>query len=317
MNDNINVPNVSQLGGQIFDLARYVDNNTRWGATNPSVGYYPNKGLVVALRSSNYTITPSGQYEITEGQHFMSRIYFSELSKDYKPKKLRKIDYNGLEDEHPRGLEDPKLFFRDGHWHFTCVVPGIAQPGKRAARMAIAKLDHKCTKIIDFQKFPGLDPAVPEKNWMLPYEPSRYFDWIYSPNTIIKNHKITGYMTDHPLTSNLRGGTNLHRLGDDSYLACVHKKYLNITQQVNPSTFANNKQTTMHYTHLFARYDAKGNLLQLSDPFIFFKPGVEFAAGLTMQGKNFLISFGRNDISAHLASMPVATVLESLKPIEY
>ena len=317
MSDISNAPNVSQLGGTVVDLARYVDNNTRWGATNPSIGYYPNKGLVVALRSSNYTITPSGQYEITEGPHFMSRVFFSELTKDYKLRKLRKIDLNGLESEYPRGLEDPKLFFRDGHWHFTCVAPGVPEPGKRASRMAIAKLDHKCTKIIDFEKFPGLDPATPEKNWMLPYEPSRHFDWIYSPNTIIKNHKLTGYLTDHPLTSNLRGGSNLHRLGDDTYLAVVHKKYLNVESQINPATFAKSEQTSMRYTHLFARYDIKGNLLQLSDPFIFFKPGIEFGAGITMQGKNFLISFGRNDVSAHLAIMPVKQVLESLKSIEY
>jgi len=124
-------------------------------------------------------------------------------------------------------------------------------------------------------------------------------------------------MTDHPATANLRGGTNLHRLGDDTYLAVLHKKYLNFTAEVNGATFGNNREAHMRYTHMFARYDVKGNLLQMSDPFIFFKPGIEFGAGITMQGKNFLISFGRNDVSAHLAIMPVKQVLESLKPIEY
>jgi len=197
MSDAIDVPNVSQLGGKVVDLARYVDDNTKWGATNPSVGYYPNKGLVVALRSSNYIIDNQGKYRVVEGPHFISRVWFSELTKDYKLRKLRQIDLDGLETEHPRGLEDPKLFFRDGHWHFTCVAPGLPEPGKRATRMAIAKLDHKCTKIIDFYKVPGLDPATPEKNWMLPYEPSPHFDWIYGPNAIVKNHKLTAYMTDH------------------------------------------------------------------------------------------------------------------------
>jgi len=317
MSDYKDAPNVSQLGGHIVDLARYVDDNIYWGATNPSIGYYPNKGLVTTIRSSNYIIDPQGNYVVQQGKHFMSRIFFSELTKDLKLKKLRQIDLDGLEYQYPRGLEDAKLFFRDGHWNFTCVVPGLPEPGKRASRMAIAKLDHKCTKIIDFQKVPGPDPATPEKNWMVPYAPSPHFDWIYGPNAIVKNHRLTSYMTDHPATSALRGSSNLHLLGDNTYLAVLHKKFLNQTQAINAITFGSSTQATMRYAHYFARYDIKGNLLQMSDPFIFYKPGVEFAAGLVMQGKNFLISFGRNDVSSHIAVMPVKTVLESLKSIDY
>ena len=317
MSDLNDTPNINQLGGRIVDLARYVDNNPHWGATNASIGYQPNKGLVVALRSSNYVITPDGQYKVTEGKHFMSKVYFSELDKDLKMKKLRQIDLSGIDQELPRGLEDPKLFWRDGSWNFTCVVPGIPEPGKRAARMAIAKLDHKCTKVVDFQKFPGPDPGVPEKNWMVPYEPNPNFDWVYGPNAIVKNHRLTSYMTDHPVTTQLRGSSNLHQLGTGDYIAVLHKKYLNQQQQVNRVTFSSETRTTMSYVHYFGRYDMKGNLLELSKPFIFFKHGVEFAAGLTMQGKDFLISFGRADVSSHIAVMPVRTVLESLQPIEY
>lgn len=317
MSDHKDAPNISQLGGRVVDLARYVDNNVNWGATNPSIGYYPNKGLVTTIRSSNYIIDPQGNYVVQEGHHFVSRIFFSELTKDLKLRKLRQIDLNGLESDYPRGLEDAKLFFRDGHWHFTCVVPGVPEPGKRASRMAIAKLDHKCTKIIDFKKYPGPDPGTPEKNWMVPYQPSPHFDWIYGPNAIVKNHQLRTYMTDHPTTTALRGSSNLHLLGDGTYLAVLHKKYLNRTQQVNAATFGFTTQSSMNYTHMFARYDVKGNLLQISDPFIFYKPGVEFAAGLTMRDKDFLISFGRQDVSSHIAILPVRTVIESLKSIDY
>lgn len=310
-------PNIKQLGGNVVDLARYVSDNTKWSATNPSIGYYPNKGTVVAIRSSNYVISENGTYTLTEGEQFVARVYFAELSNDLKLKKLREIDLSGIEQELPRGLEDPKVFFRDGHWHFTCVVPGIPEPGRRAARMAIAKLDHKCTKVIEFTKMPGMDPGTPEKNWMLPYEQNPNFDWIYGPNTIVKNHKLTSYMTDHPNTTTLRGSSNLHKLGDDTYLAVVHKKFLTKQQLVNKATFAYEETAAMKYTHMFARYDMKGNLLAISKPFIFYKAGIEFAAGLIMQGKNFLISFGRNDVSSHIAVIPVKTVLESLHPIEY
>lgn len=317
MSDLENTPNITQLGGHIVDLARYVNNNTNWGATNPSIGYQPNKGLVVALRSSNYIINAQGNYQIVEGKHFMSKVYFSELDKDLKMRKLREIDLSDIDHDLPRGVEDAKLFWRDGSWNFTCVVPGLPESGKRAARMAIAKLDHKCTKVIDFQKFPGPDPGTPEKNWMVPYEPNPNFDWIYGPNAIVKNHKLTSYMTDHPTTTQLRGSSNLHKLGDNTYIAVLHKKYLNRQQEINRVTFASDTQVSMRYVHMFGRYDTKGNLLEISKPFIFSKPGVEFAAGLTMRGKDFLISFGRNDVSSHIAVLPVRTVFESLQAIEY
>lgn len=317
MNDIDNLPNIKQLGGQIVDVARYVTDNSRWGATNPSIGYYPNKGMVLALRSSNYVIDEAGNYRITEGDRFVANVWWAELSKDLKPKKLRQIDLSEIERDLPRGLEDPKVFYRDGAWHFTCVVPGIPEPGKRAARMGIARLDYKCTKVIDLEVFPGPDPATPEKNWMIPYDPNPHFDWIYGPNAIVKNHKLTSYMTDHPATTQLRGSSNLHRLGDDTYIAVLHKKYLTKEQIRNLTTFGVQETATMRYTHMFARYDIKGNLLALSKPFIFYKPGIEFASGLIMRGRNFLISFGRNDVSSHIAMLPIRTVLESLHPIDY
>lgn len=317
MNDIDKLPTIRQLGGRVLDVARYVSDDTRWSATNASIGYYPNKGTVMAMRSSNYTIDDNGGYRITEGTKYVSRVYWSELDKDLKLKKLRQIDFSDVDRELPRGVEDPKVFFRDGAWHFTCVVPGTAEPGKRATRMAIARLDYKCTKVIDLRVFPGPDPAVAEKNWMIPYEPSPHFDWIYGPNAIVKNHKLTSYMTDHPQTGQLRGSSNLHKLGDESYLAVLHKKYLTSHQIRNDRTFSTEERSSLRYTHYFARYDLKGNLLQLSKPFLFYQPGIEFAAGLIMQGKDFLISFGRNDVSSHIAVMPVRAVLESLQSIEY
>lgn len=317
MNDIDKLPTIRQLGGEVFDVARYISDNTRWSATNPSIGYYPNKGTVMAIRSSNYIIDDNGIYRITEGDRYISRVYWSELDKNLKPKKLRQIDFSEIDRELPRGLEDPKVFYRDGAWHFTCVVPGIPEPGRRAARMGIARLDYKCTKVVDLEVFPGPDPATPEKNWMIPYDKNPNFDWVYGPNAIVKNHQLRSYMTDHPQTSQLRGSSNLHKLGDDSYLAVLHKKYLTREQVRNPMTFSTEEKSAMRYTHCFARYDMKGNLLQLSKPFIFHQPGIEFAAGLIMSGKNFLISFGRNDVSSHIASIPVRTVLESLQPVEY
>ena len=70
------------------------------------------------------------------------------------------------------------------------------------------------------------------------------------------------------------------------------------------------------YVHYFAQYDQKGMIQKISKGFIFEKMGVEFAAGLCEQGKNFLISYGSKDVSCHIASLPKEIVLKSLHPVK-
>jgi len=137
-------PTIHQIGGVVTDVRRLVDpTNKNWGATNPSIGYHAKKGFVLAIRSSNYVIMGNGSYTVTEGSTIKSHVWFAELDDELKCKNLRKIDVSGLGIDLDRGLEDPKLFWRDGAWHFTCVT--MEQGHTPVARMAIAKLDPKCT----------------------------------------------------------------------------------------------------------------------------------------------------------------------------
>jgi hypothetical protein len=314
INSNLNeIPTVKQLGGYVVDLIRYVrKDNPNWSAFNPSIGYHPKRGLVTTIRSSNYFINNNKAYKILEGSNFNSEVWFSELDQNLKLKNLRKIDFDGIELK--RGAEDAKVFYRDGAWHFTCVIMDYKIS---AARMAVAELDYKCKKVVDFTIYSGVDAKIPEKNWMLPYEKNPHFDFVYGPNATVKDNKLTVYMQDKVELSNLRGNTNLHQLGDGSYLAVVHSKKDRTTKEVNPNTFGVETYRDMDYLHYFAKYDKWGHMTHLSKPFRFYKPGVEFAGGIVMRGKEFLISFGKEDVSSHIASLPVATVLESLNPIKY
>jgi hypothetical protein len=311
-----NAPTIKQLGGSVVDLLRNVERSRpSWSAFNPSIGYQNKKGMAIAIRSSNFIINSAKSYQLLEGNSFKSQVWFSELDNNLKLRNLRKIDFDGLESEFPRGFEDPKLFWRDSSWNFTCVVTEGDHPG--VARTAVAKLDSKAVKVIDFVQYPGPEPMRPEKNWMAPYQQNPHFDFVYGPNATIKNNRLTSYMTDKPELSMLRGSTNLHLLGNDTYLAVLHKKYSQVARGVSPATFGTVQTQDMHYFHYFAQYDYKGNIIGLSRPFQFYKSGVEFAAGLIMREKDFLISFGREDVSSHIAVLPVKTVLESLQPITY
>lgn len=309
-------PTIKHLGGHILDLRRLArPDNKNWSATNPSIGKHPTKNqYVIAIRSSNYVITNKGVYQVTEGNLIRAEVWFSELDKDLKIKELRKVDLNGLEIDYNRGVEDPKLFWRDGSWYFTCVILEGHTP---IARMGIARLDSKCRKVVDLVKLPGIEAKRPEKNWMVSYEHNPNFDFIYGPNQVIKDGVMHAWMTDTPELSMLRGTTNLHDLGDGTYLSVMHKKLQKNFSYYDPTTFGSYVANNHNYVHCFVKHDPEGFIESISQPFQFYKPGIEFAAGLVEKGDNFVISFGREDVSSHLAVLPKETVLKSLLPIEY
>jgi len=302
------VPSIHQLGGEIKNVRRLIDPKIReWSATNLSISYHESTGYIGMLRSGNYVITPNGKYEVVTGDIIRSKIYISEFdSETYKLTNLRMLDTENISKEGPlrRGLEDPKLFWRDGAWHFTCVTMEKGHTEK--ARMAICRLSDDLKSIVSFEKFAGIDAHKPEKNWMLSPEPNQYFDWIYGPTSTIKNNKMTTYMSDNQQIASLRGNSNLHLLEDGTYLAVVHRLFTRIIMN----------NTHRFYVHYFSQYDKKGKIIALSRGFIFEDRGTEFAAGLTTQGDNFLVSYGSKDVSSHIAILPQELVLKSLLPIK-
>jgi len=308
-------PTIKELGGQIYDVRRLVNPDDKlWSATNPSIAHHPKKGYVIAIRSSNYVITGTGKYEVTTGDTIKSNVWFSELDKNWKCTNLRQIDVSKCGMVIKRGLEDPKLFWRDNAWHFTCVVMEEHTP---RARMAIAKLDPKCTKVVSIEKFPGIDSARPEKNWMLAPEPNPNFDFIYGPNATFKDGMLSTWMTDHPDITALRGNTNLHPLGDGTYMAVTHRMFGKADTVWVPQTFGTVNMYLRNYVHYFTRYDDEGYIIGVSRGFQFVESGVEFAAGITSHENDFLISFGRKDVSSHIARLPIELVYKSLQPIRY
>lgn len=308
-------PNIPELGGKIVDLLRYVNPEDRnWSAFNPSIGHNGKSLYVTTIRSSNYIIDQLGSYIPLFGKDFLSRLYFSEFDRDWKLKKLRRIDFDGLDVAFNRGVEDAKLFYRDG-WFFTGVV--LEKEHTPAARMAIFELDIRKNKVVSYTKIPGRDPKVPEKNWMVPYEPNEHFDWVYGPNQTVSGHISQTWMTDCEAIHNLRGNSNLISLDDDTYLGVMHRTFYNKTSPYVATTFSTVQSQLRDYVHYFVRFDKYGYIQEMSKGFRFYKPGVEFAAGLVFKGDQAIISFGRNDISSHLAFINKKTILKSLSPIQY
>jgi hypothetical protein len=108
----------------------------------------------------------------------------------------------------------------------------------------------------------------------------------------------------------IRGNTNLWKMPDDTYIAVVHSLYLKMTKMVT------HMKTERTYTHQFTRYNEKGEIIGISEEFVFQKMQVEFAAGIVVKGNDFIISYGVEDASSHFASIPVKNVLKMIKPIK-
>lgn len=303
-----NYPSIKDLRGEIHNVRRLVDPNIKeWSATNLSVSYHESTGYIGMFRSGNYVITPRGEYKVTMLDTIKSKIYIGEFDETtYKLKDVRLLEVENLSKEFPikRGLEDPKLFYRDGSWHFTAVT--MEKTHTTVARMSICRLNDDLTKIVDFQKVTGVDAAKPEKNWMLPNEQNPNFDWIYGGNAIVKDGYVIQKLSDNEAYSSIRGNSNLHLLDDGTYLAVVHRMWTKLILDAN----------IRHYVHFFANYDKTGKLIKISKGFVFEHLGTEFAAGLCEQESNFLISYGSKDVSSHVALLPKSTVLKSLHPVK-
>jgi hypothetical protein len=69
------------------------------------------------------------------------------------------------------------------------------------------------------------------------------------------------------------------------------------------------------YYHYFVRIDRNGWVIEMSEPFRFISKGIEFAAGIIEKDGNFVISFGKDDVSSHLAIIDKKKALKLLKKI--
>jgi hypothetical protein len=309
-------PTIEKLGGKVMQVRRLADAEDKlWSAFNPSIGYSPSLGSAMTIRSSNYVINlDTGYIEVTTGAEVTTRLWFCELDENFNLINLRKVKFKSDELTLKRGIEDAKLFWRDDSWWFTGVM--LEKSHTPFARMALFKYNHKTNVATFVKKYNGPEFTKPEKNWMLPYEPNPNFDFIYGPTSIIKDEVFIKYPNLNPQISMIRGNTNLWQI-DEEYIAVVHSLYTKKILWSNPNTFSKQAGTQKFYTHQFAKYNYKGELTHLTSEFQFEHSGIEFAAGLISKGDNFIISYGKNDLSSHIAVIPQKTVLLSLKEINY
>ena len=105
-----------------------------------------------------------------------------------------------------------------------------------------------------------------------------------------------------PTYSGLRGGTQLVRVTEDAWLGVGHEM-----------KFVSGKK---YYWHTWYLVDARGKMIAASESMKLAQAGIEFAAGMAIDGDRVVVSFGVDDMDCRLGETKLSAVMEILKPIE-
>jgi len=104
-----------------------------------------------------------------------------------------------------------------------------------------------------------------------------------------------------PTYQGLRGGTQLIRVGDDAWLGIGHEM-----KWVNSKKF---------YFHTWYAVDSRGKMTAASEPMKLAPNGIEFAAGMAIDGDRVVVSFGVDDMECKIGETSLSAVMETLRPI--
>jgi len=148
-----------------------------------------------------------------------------------------------------------------------------------------------------------------EKNWM-PISTSAGIHLVYGcgPTVVLRFDPLSGECEEvarrnaPAVADSLHGGSQGVEI-DGSYLLVVHEAI-----QTDGGLW--------WYPHRFVRLDARFNMTGISRRFYFQRPGVEFCAGLVRRGSELIASYGVQDRSAWLASLPLRSAINLLEPVE-
>jgi len=104
-----------------------------------------------------------------------------------------------------------------------------------------------------------------------------------------------------PRYAGLRGGSQLVHIGDGQWLGIGHDM-----------NFLNGRK---NYWHIFYLTDSYGKVQKTSEPMKLVKNGIEFAAGMAIDGDRVAVSFGVDDMNALIGETSLSAVLETLSPV--
>ena len=307
--------NFAEIGGFTEPFGRYaVDGDTRWSLTLPSIGWSPEDGYRVVYHSSNHYLLTDGSTMLTFGEFLQRRTYEQRLSDDLKklenPRKLLASSYRTSQGQVPivRGVGQVRLFCRPEGWH---LVANLAEKGREPVVGVAVGLDGS---EVYFGALPALR-GVTGGDWIpAAYGGSEGFDFILPRGRVIRQKKVERTVEVEELR-HFFGGPPVVPLGDGTFLGVPHMVEQEAVRVYTARRMAYVNGSQDRYTHRFVRYSEEGAVVEMSDPFVFESWGIEQCGGLVHWGDDFVLTWGRNEVSSVLGRIEQRKVMRLLKKV--
>jgi len=299
-----------QANGRIQPLTFNSNESGHTGLTNPSV-LYADGQLFTNIRNVQYAL-----YHSEFQQHFQNQwgclAYLNPedditlrtknfLSVDgghFKPVDTSKLDKKPLWEF--IGLEDARLVKWDGKLYLCGVRRDTTTNGE--GRMELSEIvDGK--EVNRYRIEPPNGHTYCEKNWMPILDmPFHFVKWS-NPTEVVKvdintlsSETIVHKEQSISFPRDIRGGSQVITY-KDFYIAVTHEVDLWMNQK-------NNKDA--HYYHRIIVWDKEWNIVQYTDEFKFLGANIEFCCGLAHKDDEFIMTFGFQDTTAYMLSMPTS-----------
>ena len=315
----MNLPNLSQLGGEAFLLRRYAfkDSNI-WSSFNPSIQQDDKGDYWVVFRASNYYFSGEDSIGLTIGSKIRNRMFLGRLDPItmlFDESTIKEIDTQTLRPDIKRGIEDARLFFDGKHWCLSATFLEKTDPIARICKITLKSLEEP--EVLSIDILPAPDATRVEKNWMPVHKTGKMskskIDFLYDANTTLSKSGFKR-ISDNQMLSKFRGGTQIVPMGDGTSIAVIHEVYAKPMEGFSSTTFSSGR-LIRKYSHRFIRLDKDCKVFQVSDPFVLVAEGIEFASGIAPYADGFVISFGRQDVASYLATIDMGHLLLTLKDI--
>ncbi len=268
--------------------------------TNPGLVYFQEKLLVIA-RICNLMIR-ADRHGSFDGPVYRARILQMEMDNQFARSSTGYLDDTDICNriaEARHGIEDVRPFVWQGELYGIGAGYSLRPDGTVLNTQILVKFDADTVRHVETFQSPAA-PGQTEKNWIpLVYNDELLLVYQVYP-TIIYRYTQPGLelLPRHPADQAhsskeiLRGSSNFIEY-DGHYIAVAHY----------PPMWVYEKR---YYQHVFIAFDRDLRLIDISEPFFFFRPGIEFVLSLLRDGDTLLISVGSGDRYGSVLVMPIA-----------
>ena len=310
------LPSLTEIAPSTRFHELVIDVDEGWSRFNPSIASRPSGGYLVTVRSSNYRLVDGEYVDARGGPIGIVRTvnHLVHLDDDLAvlgAMRIPSIPSAPGVDSAIVGLEDIRLVLHDDRWRATAATRD--QDPQWVSRIALLELgmgpDAVRSTAVMATIVPGPDPGRHEKNWM-PFvvDDDLLVLYMCDPTVVARiGHDrlavVESATEGPPGSGGFRGGSQGVDIGD-GYLFVVHE----VLDRPDGRLYA-------HRLVLLESIVGRWTITAMSAPFHFIEPGIEFCAGLAVDGDRALLSFGFADATAWIAECRLEELRDLLVPV--